>query len=219
MTIDSEFDRPRNYPCILLSSGQFLSISQILLYPADLIYEIVRLKSEATKLLGQNVDSVSIGAVGQPSWELLGEVAVMSIFSSAIASSQNRSAKIEATKAIEKVNTLSTKLDSAGYYFDCSYLAGLKYPTPQAWYIEVEPTEESSIIDVSKMGGVELKDFLAQHDKSSSDVVYGRIEITNKLSKYIVNGSDFISIKSDSEFVSIRWSQVAAYYAPLQPPR
>lgn len=187
---------------LILSSGQTLKVSGIMLYPSDDLAEVSQLKSKAAVKLGGV--STGIGFIGSPTWAVGAGVALG--FLERIASDAAQKAGLELLARAERaMNAILLR----GVVFPCSDIERIEQPNPNMWSIQYTPAvlPEHKPVDLNAMSRRERSIYLTGEQGASAG---------NHPMTYSHNGDDFISVETEFGIANIRWSGVIGYVAPAR---
>lgn len=195
----------REYPVLLLSSGQTFRVREVTLYDEQEVLEIAALRAEAMKSLGGV--STGIGFLGSPEWAL-GGAAALGLVEGLLSSAMRK----QGIEALQKMQAKAEKLARSGRPFDASKLANSDTPDPQAW-----SATETAVIYIDDPLAAQRRDHFMKNSVARRLIAFeAQVEkVEKKVEKrFVHNGSEFVSIGTDAGTVKIRWSSVAAYYPP-----
>ena len=192
-------------PVVVLASGQTLRLRRVMLYDADAIAEIAALRAHAAKGLG--MQGTGIGILGTPSLGFAAEAAAMFAVSGLLANAAQKTALEYLKSAGEKYE----KLSSHGIYFGEGELNNLHTPRPDTWF--AFSGTKVQVVDMNKWSRTEIDQFLQRHNKSKRDLNGWTVQISVPI-KYVHSGDEFLNVATDVGYMSIRWSNVAAYLPP-----
>jgi hypothetical protein len=189
-------------PVIVLSSGQSLKVSKVVLYDAKEVYGIAALRANALKNLGGI--STGVGFIGSPEWAL-GGAAALGLVEGLLSAGMKK----QGLEMLQQVKIRSEKLARNGKLIEFHQIQNLEVPDPLAW----------SAIDVSirmiiDPSGARLRAQWNRHPLArfaQVDVQDEEIEERTE-TQFVHDGSEFVSLEADAGLVKVRWSSVVAYY-------
>jgi hypothetical protein len=192
-------------PVVILGSGQTLRVRQVMLFEEDRVVEVARLRAHAAKGLGST--GVGLGVLGTPSLAFAAEAAAVGIVSGFLA---NAAQKV-ALQTLQQANEKHSEASRLGRFFPTTEIENIASPSPGLWIGLAAPVEQSAQVD--HLGRGDRDTFLALHNKTRRDIEGGRIRISVR-PRYVSNGDEFINLATDVGTMSVRWSQVTAYFPP-----
>lgn len=196
-------------PVILLASGQTLKMRKVMLYDEEAVKEITSLRSTAAFCL-LNTSPVT-GVLGSPAWSLLDGASAVTMVPGMLSGTLQK----QAVGHLQEAHRKAEGLTNTGRFFDAADLAKIHIPHPQAWSCAGQLVDRQ--IDVSQLARSARDELLQKHNKTTQDIIKGTLTI-KLVPRYIHNGDEFVNTDTDFGMMSIRWSNVVAYFPP-QPSR
>jgi hypothetical protein len=194
-------------PLACLASGQTLKLLKVMLYDQEGVQEVATLRANAAKSLGGG--SLGVGVIGSPSWTLFGEAAAISIVGGFLSSVLQK----QAVEMLQTAQTKSEAVAKSGVFVDFAQVTNSHIPHPRVWCATVEierRVETRSDIRNQFMSNLHTKRDAVEQNRS-------QVQLVKERRRLIHNGDEFVNVETDSGAMSIRWSQVAAYFPPQHP--
>lgn len=199
----------KDCPIVVLTSGQMLKLQKIMLYDENAVMLVATLRAHAARGLGPSAGSAGAGSMvggilGSHSLDYDPEAARILLQSDEPETAAQKTALQFLKRAQERYEALSRQ----GVYFEGKDIINAHVPRPSAWSALGPPLERQ--VSVNRLWKVEKDALLQKYNLSEPDIDGGKFKITGR-PRYVHNGDDFVAVATDVGYVSLRWSQVAAY--------
>ncbi len=189
-----------------LNDGSEISISKIMLFPEDVLFQANSLKAQAIKKLG-GVHS-GVGVLGSPAWAIGGGLVI-----GALESMASNTLQKEGVILLQKAESIMWGMKDLGKLIEINEIQNIHIPNPQSW----------SKLFIKKLTGLDKKTrqelhALCEENKISINDVYGAGFFKDKIrpeieirKNYVFDGDSFLCVLQESEKKYIRWSDVSTY--------
>lgn len=191
---------PAVYPSLMLSNGQTLAVQAVQLFDAAKVQEINFLRAAVAAKLGPT--STGLGFIGSPTWVIGASIGLGLLEAMKMKSNQG-----EAVKLLQELDAKSQALYVNSVYCDASKMHSNHVPSPDAW--SFEETKDLRV-HIGDMPWSARNDLFKRHHISKADVNDNHVIITERR-RFVHNGNEFISLKTDFGHLQVRWSSVIAY--------
>jgi hypothetical protein len=185
----------------VLTSGQVLHVTGIVLYPADVLATVANLRNLAAEKLGGV--SAGIGFIGSPGW-VLGASAALGIIEGMMSSS----ARKDGVRLLGEADAKANELLDQGLIVPVDQISNRHRPSPASWSALCSTDESVNLYNYSRK---QRANFLATHKRTEADVKGHNVTILKK-KPFIHNGDDFLQVETEQfGLIHVRWSAVQSY--------
>lgn len=195
-----------------LNNGRDIIANKVMLYPAKLVEQAVKLRGQAMSKMG-NVSS-GIGFIGSPGWAIAGSLLV-----SAMESAVNSKNHQEGCSLLKMADNFAEEAKANSRMIDVETIANIHQPNPSIWHIrylfeETISFERMSEYDINK----QCEKFGFNKNDIYKSGIFKDLVLIEKSKKaqwsddLIHNGDEFIIVETGYKIMHIKWTDVSTYY-------